>query len=77
MPRFRNRRPSYSPGNPKAVQFRAMTDTDQPTGRHAAKQDDLGARSTVNIKKYLEKDEALERQAATGRHAAPEEKPEN
>ncbi len=48
-----------------------MTDTNQPTGRHAAKQDDLGARSTVNIKKYLEKDEALERQA-TGRHAAPE-----
>ncbi|WP_250033014.1 hypothetical protein [Paractinoplanes maris] len=52
-----------------------MTDTDQPNGRHAAKQDDLGARSTVNIKKYLEKDEALERQAA-GRHAAPEDKPE-
>ncbi|MBU2664132.1 hypothetical protein KOI35_11575 [Actinoplanes bogorensis] len=51
-----------------------MTDN-QHAGRHAAKPDDLGARSTVNIKKYLLKDEELERRAAAesaGRHAAPE-----
>ncbi|MGK5683208.1 hypothetical protein [Actinoplanes sp. URMC 104] len=54
-----------------------MTDTNQPAGRHAAKPDDLGARSTVNIKKYLLKDEELERRAATeGRHAAAEPEPE-
>lgn len=53
-----------------------MTDSNnQQSGRHAAKPDDLGDRSTVNIKKYLLKDEELERRAATesqGRHAAPE-----
>ncbi|MCM4078376.1 MULTISPECIES: hypothetical protein [Paractinoplanes] len=58
-----------------------MTDTNQPSGRHAAKPDDLGNRSTVNIKRFLEKDEELERQAnelrSSGRHAAPEVQPES
>ena len=57
-----------------------MTDN-QRAGRHSAKPDDLGNRSTVNIKRFLEKDEELERQAndvrPSGRHAAPEAQPES
>jgi hypothetical protein len=41
-----------------------MDDTTRPQGRHPAPiPADLGNRSTVNIKRYLEKDELLEQAA--------------
>jgi hypothetical protein len=44
-----------------------MDDTTRPQGRHPAPiSEDLGARSTVNIKRYLEKDELLEQAADNG-----------
>ena len=44
-----------------------MDDTTRPQGRHPAPiSKDLGDRSTVNIKRYLEKDELLEQATQAG-----------
>lgn len=55
-----------------------MDDTNRPQGRHPAPiPEDLGNRSTVNIKRYLEKDELLEQAAEAGDGYSPRHRRES